>query len=183
MNAPSGEAAVANGRAVSRYDVGYCQMFVRDQCWRLPSLYGSAIEAWNGARYKHPGDRHPPIGAPCFYRGGQYGHVVIYTAGAGTAVMRSTDCPTNGHVSEADLDWPSRAWNHTYLGWTEDLNGVRLPLGDDAMNEDDWARMEALVMSVWEDKMTVTQPGTGDDVKKSRQQVLREVWQKVTKST
>jgi len=51
----------------------------------------------------------------------------------------------------------------------------------DEMTEDDWDRMEALIAKVWEDKMTVTQPGTGEDVAKARQQVLRETWQKVTK--
>lgn len=54
---------------------------------------------------------------------------------------------------------------------------------DDEMTEDDWDRMERLIQSVWEDKMTVTQPGTGDDTPKAREQVLRELWQKVTKAT
>jgi hypothetical protein len=39
------------------------------------------------------------------------------------------------------------------------------------------------VQSVWTDKMTVTQPGDGQDVQKPRQQVLRELWQKVTRAT
>jgi murein DD-endopeptidase MepM/ murein hydrolase activator NlpD len=56
------------------------------------------------------------------------------------------------------------------------------PEGEE-MNQQDWDRMEKLIQSVWEDQMTVTQPGSGDDVKKSRQQVLRELWQKVTKAT
>lgn len=54
---------------------------------------------------------------------------------------------------------------------------------EDAMNQDDWERMEALIRSVWDEKMTVTQPGTGEDTTKPRQQVLRELWQKVTKAT
>jgi hypothetical protein len=74
-------------------------------------------------------------------------------------------------------------WGDRYLGWTEDLNGVRLPLGGDELNENDWQRMEDLIEQVWAEKMTVTQPGTGQDTEKSRQQVLRELWQKVTKAT
>jgi hypothetical protein len=97
--------------------------------------------------------------------------------------MRSTDCTSSGNVSDADLDWPVRSWGDVYLGWTEDLNGVRLPLGGDEMTEDDWDRMESLIEKVWSDHMTVTQPGTGQDTQKSRQQVLRELWQKVTKAT
>src|SRR5262249_3802557 len=153
------------------------------EAWKLGSLYGSAIEAWNGARHKHPGDRNPPLGAPCFYKGGQYGHIVIY-ADLTDKDMRSTDCPTSGKVSEEDLGWPERAWGDDYLGWTEDLNGVDLPLTEeDEMNEQDWQRMEALIEKVWSDKMTVTQPGSGQDTEKAREQVLRELWQKVTKAT
>lgn len=183
MSAGSAEQAVKNARAVTSYATGYCQMFVRDQCWRLPSLYGSAIEAWNGARHKHPGDRTPPLGAPCFYSGGKYGHVVIWV---GEDDMRSTDCPSSGRVSDADLGWPTRTWGSSYLGWTEDLNGVDLPLGDE-MDEQDWQRLQGIVHDevegAWQSHMTVTAPGSGDDQSKARQQVLRELWQKVTKAT
>jgi hypothetical protein len=51
------------------------------------------------------------------------------------------------------------------------------------MTEDEWGRMETLIGKVWAEQMTVTQPGTGQDTTKSRQQVLRELWQKVTKAT
>lgn len=125
MAAESGTQAVANGRAVSSYATGMCQMFVRDQCWKVPSLYGSAIEAWNGAAEKHPGDRTPPVGAPCYYRGGQYGHAVCFTYDQ----IRSTDCQTTGKVSEVDVAWIETHWGYTYLGWTGDINGVSLPLG------------------------------------------------------
>lgn len=138
MVASSGEQAVKNGRQVDRYDQGYCQKYVRDPCWRVPSLYGSAIDAWNGARYKHKGDRNPPEGAPCYYSGGQYGHAVISVGGGR---IRSTDCTTATHVNDTDLGWPERAWGYKYLGWTEDINGVHLPLpneeGDMPLNEDD----------------------------------------------
>ena len=124
MTASSPAQAVANGRAVTGYPVGYCQKYVRDPCWRVPSLYGSAIDAWNGARRRHPGDRNPPAGAPCYYSGGNYGHAVISVGGGR---IRSTDCPTSGRVNDTDLAWPERTWGYTYLGWTEDLNGVTLP--------------------------------------------------------
>lgn len=182
MTAESGKAAAENAERIHSYESGYCLRFVRGEAWQIGSLYASAIEAWNAARHKHPGDRSPPIGAPCFYSGGQYGHIVIWRGGS---KMRSTDCTTAGDVSNADIDWPVRAWGDTYLGWTEDLNGVRLPLGgeEEEMNEKDWQRMEELIRGIWDDKMTVTQPGTGEDAQRSRQQVLRELWQKVTKAT
>jgi len=179
MTADSGQDASDNAGQFHRYDSGMCLAWVRGEAWQIGSLYGSAIEAWNAARHKHKGDRSPPIGAPCFYSGGQYGHIVIWR---GTK-MRSTDCTSSGDVSDADLDWPVRAWGDKYLGWTEDLNGVQLPLGGDEMNEQDWERMEALVDKVWSGHMEVTQPGTGQNTSKTRQQILRELWQKVTKAT
>ena len=180
MTAATGREAIKNARRVDRYPQGYCLRFVRE-AWDVGALYASAIEAWGGAKFKHR-DRKVPLGAPVFYSGGRYGHIVVFV---GKGDMRSTDCPTSGYVSEADLDWPVRNWGQTYLGWTEDLNGVHLPLreDDDEMNDSDWIRMEELINQVWDEKMTVTQPGTGDDVQKARGQVLREVWQKVTKAT
>jgi hypothetical protein len=124
MTAATPDQAVANGRKVNTYDTGMCQKFVRDQCWRVPSLYGSAIEAWNGAKDKHPGDRNPPPGAPCYYRGGQYGHAVISVGGGR---IRSTDCTTTSKVGEVALSWPETSWGYAYLGWTGDLNGITLP--------------------------------------------------------
>lgn len=192
MTARSGRIAVENGRKVNQYATGMCQQYVRLVCWEVGSLYGSAIEAWNGARLKHPGDRTPPLGAPLYYRGGKYGHAVIFVGGND---MRSTDCRSRGQVSDEAISWVERNWGYTYLGWTGDLNGVELPLradnddegGDDEMTPDDWKKLQgmldATVEKVWAEKITVTQPGTGDDVEKAAQQVVRETWQKVTKAT
>jgi murein DD-endopeptidase MepM/ murein hydrolase activator NlpD len=58
---------------------------------------------------------------------------------------------------------------------------------EDAMSEDDWDRLRSIVADevdrVWSDAMLVTQPGSGQDTTKARQQVLRELWQKVTRAT
>ena len=147
MTAKSGDEAVANGRAYTTYSVGMCQQYVRGPCWEVASLYGSAIEAWNGARFKHPGDRTPPKGAPCYYRGGSYGHAVISVGGGR---IRSTDCKSATYVNDADLSWPESAWGYEYLGWTEDINAVHLPIGDDDMplNDDDIAAIAARVNKV-----------------------------------
>lgn len=188
MTARSARVAVENARSVNQYASGMCQQYVRLQCWQVPSLYGSAIEAWNGARLKHPDDRTPPLGAPLYYRGGQYGHAVIFVGGDD---MRSTDCRTRGQVSDEAIRWVETHWGYAYLGWTGDINGVELPLGDsgedDDMRPEDWERLQVMlddtVEKVWAEKIKVTQPGTGEDVEKAAQQVVRETWQKVTKAT
>lgn len=188
MPATTHEALTA-AHNISGYPPGYCLRWCREQ-WRVDSLYGSAIEAWDGARHKHPGDRNPPDGAPTFYRGGQYGHIVL-TCQDTHPGMRSTDCPYTGTVSDAGIDWVERHWGYTYLGWTEDLNGVRLPLGDKEdedvgysnwSDDDREALARDVAAAVWTDKMEVTPPAGGKDTK-STKQVLREVWQRIAKAT
>jgi len=146
VTAPDGAAAVANADTFTSYPEGYCLKWVRAECWRIGSLYASAIQAWHGAVYKHPGDRNPPAGAPLFYSGGQYGHIVL-ARGPDTTRMRSTDCTRATQVNDADIDWPVFTWGDTYLGWTEDLNGVRLPLAgdEDEMTPDDWEQLRRIV--------------------------------------
>lgn len=55
------------------------------------------------------------------------------------------------------------------------------------MTPQDWDKLRNIVAQevakVWDEKLTVTQPGTGTDVDKAARQVLRELWQKVTKMT
>lgn len=151
MTAKSGQEAVANARDYSTYDQGMCQKYVRGPCWEVGSLYGSAIEAWNGSTQKHKGDRNPPVGAPCYYQGGQYGHVVI-CVGGGRA--RSTDTTSAYQVGEQPLDWWERHWSYSYLGWTGDINAVDLPLGqeDDDVGYKDWSKedKQALLRDVSE---------------------------------
>jgi hypothetical protein len=192
VTARSPREAVENARSVSSYPPGMCQQYVRLICWQVPSLYGSAIEAWNGARDKHPGDRTPPLGAPLYYRGGKYGHAVIFVGGDD---MRSTDCRTRGRVSDEAISWVERNWGYVYLGWTGDLNGVELPLRadndspeeEDEMTPKDWEKLQTMldetVEKVWAEKLKVTKPGTGDDVDMKASQIIRETWQKVTKAT
>ena len=73
-------------------------------------------------------------------------------------------------------------------GWScEIVRDPRPSIEWGEMNEDDWKRLRQIVADevdrVWSDPMLVTQPGTGQDTTKARQQVLRELWQKVTKAT
>jgi len=143
VSASSPAEALDNAHNTTSCSVGMCLKYVRTW-WEVGSLYASAIEAWNGARFKHPGDRTPPNGAPLFYRGGNYGHIVI--ADIHHQGCRSTDCQSSGRVSDEDIAWTERTWGYEYLGWTEDLNGVTLPLGDeDEMKDEDWKKLREIV--------------------------------------
>ena len=118
--------AARNARRYTTCSVGMCLRYVRT--WlEIGSYYGSAIEAWRGASGKHWGDRTPPRGVPVFYEGGTYGHIAL---SMGHGKVRSTDAPYSGRVSTVDLNWPEQHWGQKYLGWTETLNGVRIPFAN-----------------------------------------------------
>jgi hypothetical protein len=164
MTAGSGDEAVDNGRGYSSYDTGMCQKYVRGPCWEVGSLYGSAIEAWNGATEKHPGDRNPPIGAPVYYSGGSYGHAVIYV---GNGNVRSTDTPSSGGVGEKPIAYyEGPGWNKTFLGWTGDINGVDLPLSGDGDDDMPLSKEDAekVADAVW-NRLLSGQPDTDESRK------------------
>ena len=181
MVAASGEDARRNGDQYTTYDSGMCQQYVRGPCWEVGSLYGSAIEAWNGSTMKHTGDRTPPEGAPVYYSGGQYGHAVISQGGGR---IRSTDAPSGGKVSDQDLDWPEKNWGYKYLGWTGDINGVDLPItgdGDDDVKPED---IEAIAKRVNQTLGDYTADGKKRDGVKDPEQGdarLRQIENKVQK--
>lgn len=177
--------ASANAHGVAHYPRGYCLRYCREQ-WAVPALYPSAIAAWNGARYKHPGDRHPPLMAPCYYAGGTYGHIVLHCPPNHLGV-RSTDCFSSGNVSDTDLGWTERQWGYRYLGWSEDLNGVRvIPEEDDMPNYREWADADKAALArdvtdaVWERVMQVTKPD-GAKAEKEAGRIIRETWSKLAK--
>lgn len=143
MVAASGQAAVANANRQTSCEVGMCLKTVRTW-WEIASLYPDAITAWNEARQKHPGDKAPPVGAPVFWRGGQHGHIAIYTLGP---EMRSTDCTAAAKVSTQHGSWVRNTWGYDYLGWTGDLNGVDLPLGSSGSSGGDDDMPEYLSLS------------------------------------
>ena len=101
-----------------------CLAFVRTT-FRLPGNEGSAISAWHAAKHKHKHDTHPPAGVPVFWSGGSSGagHVAV---SLGNGWIISTDQPYSGHVSKVKLSKIADDWGLHYLGWTEDLEGVRI---------------------------------------------------------
>lgn len=125
MVAQTANDAVDNANSYASCEPGYCLKYVRT--WlEIPSGANSAFEAWNAAEYKHPGDTKPPRGAPLFWEssasGSGYGHITLCKGDS----MRTTDKPT-GVVGNDDGSWPRKQWGQTYLGWSEDLNGILIP--------------------------------------------------------
>lgn len=89
----------------------------------IAGKYPSAISAWNNAAKRHIGAR-PPAGAvvPVFFAtASPYDHVA-WAVGDGRVVT------INGSRWSiySSIEAMCKAWRCTYLGWTEDLNGVRV---------------------------------------------------------
>lgn len=124
MTAPSGKAAAAKANSISRGYGGECLKFVRTS-WNVPAKYPSAKSAWANAKKKHAGLSRIPVGAPLFmsHPRSKYGHVVVYLGGSS---IRSTNSATNRVSTYSIATW--QKWGYTIQGWTEDLNGVDLPI-------------------------------------------------------
>lgn len=104
-------------KAKQRNEVNMCLKEVQ-LAFAGGNKYPSAINQWHNAKKKHRDDRTPPVGAPVFYEGGQYGHVAIYI---GNGMVRSTDAGGRGVMGTKPLNWFASGWNYRYVGWTGDI--------------------------------------------------------------
>lgn len=117
----------------SRDWTGWCAVFTRT-AFGAPAIgdhdgdgAADAEDVWKAAKHKHP-ETNPariPRGVPVFWSGGagDHGHAAV---SAGNALMWSTDVKRTGYVDLVPIDDVRRKWGLTLLGWTEDINGVRV---------------------------------------------------------
>jgi hypothetical protein len=125
-----GEKALQRAAATKSCLEGMCLYHVR-RYFGIPRKYDSAHDAWLHARNRHSGT--PPRGAVVFWRSrsvsGQYGHIALSLGGG---IVRSTDWPYAGHVSNAKISDISIKWGLDYDGWTWNLNdhGIWAPTVD-----------------------------------------------------
>jgi len=136
MVSQSANETVQRANSYKTCEVGMCLKYVRT--WLgIGSKEPDAITAWNNAKVKHKGDQNPPKGAPVFWSGGQYGHIAL---AIDNSHGRSTDTTSSGKVSTQEGNWWKNNWGSKYLGWTEDLNGVKIPyLQGGGTSESQWA--------------------------------------------
>lgn len=108
---------------------GYCHKTCQN-AWGLPVKYASALDAWNNipSKAKNTDPTKAPIGAPHFFDGGHYGHVVLQSDKKGIVI--GTDAPTANYVGEVPLVWFSKHWGKKYLGWSSVYNDEVLQLKD-----------------------------------------------------
>lgn len=116
--------AVNRASRYKRWPARTCMVFVRTALGVGPR-YGTPRVAWSAARHKHRSryDRIP-AGVPVYTHGrSSPGHIMV---SLGRGMVRSTDWPSVGRVGTVRLSTLLRTWGHRYLGWSEDLNGVRV---------------------------------------------------------
>lgn len=120
------EQAIAWALDQTHWATGYCQMFVRS-CYAVGSGFGSAATQWQGALWRHTVSHgaQVPRGVPVFWLGGSkgYGHVAL---SLGNGLCRSTDWPSRGLVGNVAIDTLTSRWGLRLVGWTEDMNNVRV---------------------------------------------------------
>ena len=115
-------------------DDGICLVLVRE-CYGIPAAGNfdgdgdaDAFDAWQRAEFKHR-ETNParfPRGVPIFWSGGSanHGHIAIATGFNGNCW--STDINRDGFFDRCKITRIHNDWGLTLLGWTEDLNGVRV---------------------------------------------------------
>lgn len=89
----------------------------------IPSKYPSAISAWNNAKFRRVGVK-PPAGAvvPVFFNTPSPYEHVAWALGDGRVVT------INGSRWSvySSIETMCKVWKISYIGYTEDLNGVRV---------------------------------------------------------
>lgn len=143
--------AVARARTHTTWQVGYCLNHVWDCLTRQTKSYGlyDANAGWNATTLRRY-DKNPPAGAPVYWSGYQHGHIAISVGGGR---VRSTDCPTNGRVSElAIADIPKRWPGLTYRGYGLDFAGDWIsgiaPQEDDMFSDTDRQTLASIANSL-----------------------------------
>ena len=135
---PNAKQAIVNARHQSeagpRGVTGTCLVMVRT-AYGIPAAGNAnqdgdadAFDAWFRSQHQHR-ETDPariPRGVPVFWEGGSegHGHVAIATGFNGNCW--STDIKRDGFFDRCRISQIHADWGLTLLGWTEDLNGVRV---------------------------------------------------------
>ena len=119
-------AAVTQSKYGPAFGIGLCLQRVR-MCYGVGPRDPDASTAWALAKYRHT-QTNPvsiPRGVPVFWTGGSsgHGHIAIAT---GDGTCWSTDIRRTGYFDRVPIAEIHDRWGLTLVGWTEDINGVRV---------------------------------------------------------
>lgn len=103
-----------------------CKMFVR-MCFNVPSDgTPDAGRAWDNAKFKHNTSNPAaiPAGVPVYWELPSVADHVALSIGDGRCL--SNDIFEAGKISECAIHTITSRWGGQLLGWTEDIDGVRV---------------------------------------------------------
>lgn len=112
-------------------NAGMCLRFAQS-VYGAPVKHASAWDAWNATTLKHEDRNLPPVSVPVWFShygtyGGIYanwGHVVAYFPDRGQFL--SSPGSGYGHAWLNSIEEVERMFNSSYVGWSEDLNGLQI---------------------------------------------------------
>lgn len=144
MTGVDGMAAAQTLLGYDSVTPGYCLKYV----WQAYKAHGAvsdgksyptAYSAWQQSdpATRHEGDWNPPPGVPVYFgpkSSSSAGDIVISTGGGRCA---ATDWPHNGVTGETTLADRQRQVGRPYLGWTEEILGYPVDLGDGGTDQGD----------------------------------------------
>lgn len=130
------EQAAQRAEATTRNIPGMCQQVTRGW-FDAPSAgdrdHDGDADAYDGwlsepANARHPGDRNPPRGVPVSFKN-RHGHRAVSLGGGR---IRSTDMTAYGYapgvVGTTTLAQIEESMDVEYLGWSETIDGLPIPL-------------------------------------------------------
>lgn len=113
--------------AIKTKAIGWCLWWVQE-AYKVPHLYPSASMQYKQTRYKHPSSPPKGVYVPVFFtmKGVPEGHVAISAPdGSIYSTSSSRSLQPVHHKNMRDLlDY--YGGRLTYLGWSEDVGGVRV---------------------------------------------------------
>lgn len=112
---------------------GMCQQWTRD-LYNAPSVGdvdldgdADAIDGWKKEHGRHAGDRTAPRGFPMTWSGGSKGHG-HRAISLGQNRVRTIDGNGPGRVATVTMDFFEKNWNMKYIGWSETISGIAIPV-------------------------------------------------------
>lgn len=106
-------------------EVGMCLRETRE-CFNVGRAAEDAIGAWRMAKRKHPTTNvdEIPGAVPIYWAGGSEGHGHVGIKAFRRGYCWSMDIRRPGYWDRVPISEIHDKWGLTFLGWTEDLNGV-----------------------------------------------------------
>lgn len=109
---------------------GWCLQYVRETYGIKTPVYPSATANWNACKYKHLDKNFPNVAVPIWFslKNEPAGHVALRMSDGSVYSASSATSTTPVHHSSLDalIQYYANANPLTYLGWSEDIENVRI---------------------------------------------------------